>query len=93
MQNFPFSDEELQIPVELVIQKVRPTLHLDGGDISILGIKNAQVYVRLEGACHGCPSSSRTLKYAIENRLKEEIHPDIALINIPYNEPNPFEKP
>ncbi|WP_394908393.1 NifU family protein [uncultured Helicobacter sp.] len=90
MQDFPFSDEELKEPVALVIQKVRPTLHLDGGDISILGIKDAKVYVRLEGACHGCPSSSNTLKYAIERRLKEEIHPDIAIINVPHNAINPL---
>lgn len=85
---FPFTDEELKKPVELVIQKIRPTLTLDGGDITLLGIKNAKVYVRLEGACKGCPSSSNTLKYAIENRLKEEIHPDIAIINILHGEEN-----
>ena len=42
---FPFSDEELQTPVELVIDKVRPTLTLDGGDITLLGIR------RCEGVC------------------------------------------
>lgn len=83
---FPFSDEELQTPVELVIDKVRPTLTLDGGDITLLGIRDAKVYVRLEGACKGCPSSANTLKYAIENRLKEEIHPDIAIVHIPHGE-------
>ena len=83
---FPFSDEELQMPVEIIIQKVRPMLTLDGGDITLLGIKNARVYVRLEGACKGCPSSSNTLKYAIENRFKEEIHPDISVINISHGQ-------
>lgn len=90
MQNFPFSDEELQTPVEIVIEKVRPMLNLDGGDISILEIKDAKVYVRLEGACHGCPASANTLKFAIENKLKEEIHPDIEIINIPHEQQNPF---
>lgn len=90
MQDFPFSDEELQTPVEVTIEKVRPMLNLDGGDISILGIKNAKVYVRLEGACHGCPASANTLKFVIENKLKEEIHPDIEIINIPHEQPNPF---
>ncbi len=83
---FPFSDEELQMPVEMVIQKVRPTLTLDGGDITLLGIKDAKVYVRLEGACKGCPSSANTLKYAIEHRLKEEIHPDIGIVNVRHGE-------
>ncbi|TLE01819.1 NifU family protein [Helicobacter japonicus] len=87
---FPFSDEELQSPVEMVIQKVRPTLTLDGGDITLLGIKDSRVYVRLEGACKGCPSSANTLKYAIENRLKEEIHPDISIVNVPHGEESQF---
>ena len=85
---FPFSDEELKIPVEMVMQKVRPTLTLDGGDITLLGIRDANV--RLEGACKGCPSSANTLKYAIENRLKEEIHPDIAIVNVPHGEESHF---
>ena len=88
---FPFSDEELKMPVEIVIQKVRPTLTLDGGDITLLGIKDAKVYVRLEGACKGCPSSANTLKYAIENRLKEEIHPDIAIVNVQHGKEADFE--
>lgn len=79
---FPFSDEELKSPVELVIKKVRPVLTLDGGDITLLGIKDAKVYVRLEGACKGCASSSNTLKYAIESKLKEEIHPEIVIVNV-----------
>lgn len=79
---FPFSDEELVAPVEMVIQKVRPTLKLDGGDVSIVDIKDSVVYVRLEGACKGCSSAANTLKYAIENRLKIEIHPDISVINV-----------
>ena len=87
----PFSDEELKMPVEIVIQKVRPTLTLDGGDITLLGIKDAKVYVRLEGACKGCPSSANTLKYAIENRLKEEIHPDIAIVNVQHGKEADFQ--
>ncbi|PAF48925.1 hypothetical protein BKH41_04675 [Helicobacter sp. 12S02232-10] len=81
---FPFSDEELKKPVEKSIQKIRPSLTLDGGDITILGIKNSKVYVRLEGACKNCSSSSNTLKYGIEKQLKEDIHPDLEVINIPY---------
>lgn len=87
---FPFSDEELKIPVEMVIRKVRPTLTLDGGDITLLGIREAKVYVRLEGACKGCPSSANTLKYSIENRLKEEIHPDISIVNVLHGEESHF---
>lgn len=83
---FPFSDEELRKPVEKSIQKVRPTLTLDGGDITILGIKNAKVYVRLEGACKNCSASANTLKYGILKQLQTDIHPDIELINVTHDE-------
>ncbi|MDO7253745.1 NifU family protein [Helicobacter cappadocius] len=83
---FPFSDKELQKPVEKSIEKIRPLLTNDGGDISILAIKDAKVYVRLEGACKTCPSSTQTLKNGIERQLKEDIHPDIEIINIRYGE-------
>lgn len=79
---FVFSDQELLKPVEMVIEKVRPMLINDGGNVTLLKIENGKVYVRLEGACKGCPSSSQTLKFRIERALKNEIHPDIELINV-----------
>ncbi|PAF51653.1 NifU family protein [Helicobacter sp. 13S00477-4] len=87
---FPFTDEELKKPVEICIQKVRPTLTLDGGDITLLGIKNSKVYVRLEGACKSCSASTNTLKYGVEKCLKEDIHPDIKLINVLYGQEEQF---
>lgn len=83
---FPFSDEELQIPVKLCIDKVRPMLLRDGGDITILGIKQAKVYVRLEGACRGCSSSHITLKNGIERQLRKDIHPDMAVVEVSPNQ-------
>ena len=50
---FPFSDDDLLKPVERVLEKVRPTLALDGGDVSLIGVAAPKVYVRLEGACKG----------------------------------------
>ncbi|MDE5592202.1 MAG: NifU family protein [Helicobacter sp.] len=78
----PFSDEELLKPVETIINKVRPMLVADGGDVTLLKIQEGKVYVRLEGACKGCSSSSKTLKFGIERALKDEIHPDIEIINV-----------
>ncbi|MCD6259840.1 MAG: NifU family protein, partial [Helicobacteraceae bacterium] len=43
----PFSDEELIAPVKSVIDKVRPSLALDGGDIDFITVKNSKVYVQL----------------------------------------------
>lgn len=77
----PFSDEELLKPVELSINKVRPLLIQDGGNVTLLKIENGKVFVRLEGACRGCPSSTKTLKFGIERTLKNDIHPDIEIIS------------
>lgn len=79
---FPFSDEELEIPVKLAIDKVRPMLLKDGGDITIIGIKEAKVYVRLEGHCRGCASSHITLKNGILRQLQMDIHPEIQVVEI-----------
>lgn len=82
----PFSDEELLKPVKMSLSKILPMLENDGGGMELLGIKNAKVYLRLTGACHGCPSSTQTLKYGIERQLKIDIHPEIEVINIPEGE-------
>lgn len=76
----PFSDEELLEPVQMSIDKVRPMLLRDNGNITLLRIKNGKVYVRLEGACRGCASSHMTLKLGVERQLKSDIHPDIEVI-------------
>ncbi|MCM1223905.1 MAG: NifU family protein, partial [Lachnospiraceae bacterium] len=68
----PFSDEELLKPVEISLNKVRPMLVQDGGNVTLLKIENGKVFVRLEGACKGCPSSAQTLKFGIERTLKND---------------------
>lgn len=82
----PFSDEELLNPVKMSLAKILPMLQNDGGGIELLGIKDAKVYVRLTGACHGCPSSAQTLKYGVERQLKIDIHPEMEVINVPSGE-------
>lgn len=79
----PFSDEELMEPVRRVIDKIRPSLALDGGDITFLTVKNGTVYVQLQGACVGCSSSGNTLKYGVERQIRMDIHPELAVINVP----------
>lgn len=79
----PFSDEELLKPVEKSIDKVRPMLIKDGGNVTLIKIENGKVFVRLIGACKGYPSSAQTLKFGIERTLKNDIHPDIEIINVP----------
>ncbi len=79
----PFTDEELINPVKTAIDKIRPSLALDGGDIDFITVKNANVYVQLKGACIGCASSGNTLKYGVERQLKMDIHPELIVINVP----------
>lgn len=79
----PFTDEELINPVKAAIDKIRPSLALDGGDIDFLTVKNGNVYVQLKGACVGCASSGSTLKYGVERQLKMDIHPELTVINVP----------
>lgn len=79
---FPFSDKELLKPVLSSINKVRPVLLRDGGDIEVIKIEDARVFVRLQGACHGCASRHITLKNGIEATLQRDIHPDIEVIEI-----------
>ncbi|CAI6146688.1 MAG: Fe/S biogenesis protein NfuA [uncultured Sulfurimonas sp.] len=87
----PFSDEELIGPVKVVIDKVRPSLALDGGDIDFLTVKNGAVYVQLKGACVGCGSSGTTLKYGVERQLRMDIHPEITVINVPLGMENDID--
>lgn len=87
----PFSDEELISPVKNVIDKVRPSLALDGGDIKFITVKNSKVYIQLRGACIGCASSGTTLKYGVERQLKMDIHPELTVINVPLGMENDID--
>lgn len=87
----PFTDEELMDPVKAVIEKVRPSLALDGGDIDFVTVKNGNVYVQLKGACVGCSSSGTTLKYGVERQLRMDIHPELCVINVPFGMENDID--
>lgn len=59
--------------VENALQHIRPALQADGGDIELIDVQDGVVKVRLKGACGSCPSALMTLKYGVEERLKEQI--------------------
>lgn len=59
--------------IELLDTRVRPAVARDGGDITYHGFREGIVYLRMQGACSGCPSSTATLKYGIQNLLKHYI--------------------
>jgi Fe-S cluster biogenesis protein NfuA len=59
--------------VQKVIDKIRPMLQADGGDVELVDCVDGVVTVRLKGACAGCPMSQMTLRNGIERTLKKEI--------------------
>ncbi|MFO7557454.1 MAG: NifU family protein [Desulfobacterales bacterium] len=65
--------------VQAALNKIRPVLQRDGGDVELVGIEGKIVKVKLQGACAGCPMSQMTLKNGIEKLLKKEI-PEIEAV-------------
>ena len=69
---------------ELLDTRVRPAVAMDGGDIIYNDFEDGIVYLKMQGACSGCPSSTATLKMGIENMLKhyipevQEVRPVVA---------------
>ena len=59
--------------VQEIINKIKPNLQADGGDVELVEIEDGVVKVRLKGACAGCPMSQMTLKNMIERVLKKEV--------------------
>jgi Fe-S cluster biogenesis protein NfuA len=59
--------------VARIIEKIRPQLQMDGGDIELVDVSEGVVKVRLKGACGSCPMSMMTLKMGVERVIKQEI--------------------
>ncbi|MGL1921334.1 MAG: NifU family protein [Hyphomicrobiales bacterium] len=77
---FEEDDKDLVLAIkELIDTRIRPAVAQDGGDIVFKGFKAGIVYLRMKGACAGCPSSSMTLKSGIENLLRHFI-PEVVSV-------------
>ena len=59
--------------VEAALERIRPALQADGGDVELIGITDGVVSVRLTGGCGSCPMSAMTLKHGIERVLQREV--------------------
>jgi len=67
-------DSEIVVQIkELIDTRVRPAVAMDGGDIVYHGFDDGVVYLKMHGACDGCPSAGATLKIGIENMLRHYI--------------------
>ena len=65
--------------VEASLDRVRPGLQADGGDVELVSVEDGNVTLRMTGACGSCPMSTMTLKMGIEKVLREDI-PEIKEI-------------
>ncbi len=63
----------MQDKVEEALNKIRPSLMADGGNVELIAVNDGVVKVRLTGACGGCAMATMTLKMGIERILKQEI--------------------
>jgi Fe-S cluster biogenesis protein NfuA len=59
--------------IEAALDRVRPALQADGGDVELVDVTDGTVKLKLTGHCAGCPMSTMTLKMVIEKMLKEQV--------------------
>lgn len=71
----------LEARVSGALERVRPYLESHGGGVELLGLDEGAVRLRLQGSCHGCPSSTATLRYAIEEALSEAA-PEVERVDV-----------
>ncbi len=65
--------EKIEFKIITIINKIRPYLQSDGGDVEFVRFEDGIVYVKLLGACIGCSSADVTIKEGIESILLEEV--------------------
>lgn len=71
---------ELRNKVDSALEKIRPALQADGGNVELVDVsEDGVVKVRLTGACGGCPMSQMTLKMGIEKVLKQNV-PEVKTV-------------
>ncbi len=69
----------MQERVQAAIDEIRPALEDHGGGIDLVKIEDKTVFVRLRGACAGCPGAKQTLKMGVERKIKEAV-PEIEAV-------------
>ena len=75
--------ETIKKRVEKALEKIRPYLVADGGDIAMVDITDDMVVkVEMKGACHGCPFSLQTLKAGVEIAIKKEVPEIKQVVNV-----------
>jgi Fe-S cluster biogenesis protein NfuA len=72
--------DKVEDKVKKALDKIRPMLQADGGDVEFVSYDDGIVNVRLQGACGHCPHAIYTLKMGIEHTIKEEV-PEVKEVN------------
>jgi len=72
-------EETTETRVQKALEELRPNLQADGGDVQLVAVEKGVVKVKLKGACAGCPMSSMTVQWGIENFLKKKV-PEISKV-------------
>ncbi len=75
------NEEEVIKKIKEVIEKLRPYLQNDGGDVLFKRFENGVVYVKLVGACSNCPMATMTLQEGIETALLNEVPEVIKVVS------------
>lgn len=65
--------DQLHDRVDFIIQRIRPAIQADGGDVELVEVDDGIVKLRLMGACVGCPMSTMTLQAGIERMIRQEV--------------------
>jgi Fe-S cluster biogenesis protein NfuA len=83
---------DLETRVAQALEQVRPYLRSHGGDVALLGLRDGAVRLRLEGSCHGCPSSAVTMRQTIEEAILGRA-PDVIAIEVEGEASSPSTTP
>ncbi|MBE7491838.1 MAG: Fe-S cluster assembly protein NifU [Planctomycetes bacterium] len=73
--------QKMQLIQEVLDREIRPGLAMDGGDMELVDVQGNQVFVRLHGHCNSCSSSSATMKFFVQDRLREMVDPNLEVID------------
>lgn len=75
------------------LESIRPYLHEHGGEVEVLGVQDGVVRVQLRGACSGCTAAAQTLRYGVEEALREHLPGFVAMDVAPDSGAAPHEPP
>lgn len=71
--------QKIRLIQQVLDQEIRPILTADGGNVELFDLDGDRVLIQLKGACHSCASSTETVKYAIEAKLRDLVSPTLSV--------------